>query len=340
MNSPLNPEFDPERFDYAFDINYLTTHVSISAEADFVKPGIEGTGDFPREYGENSFNIGITNNYDREKTYTLKINRQLNPNCRLQSLNTLPYVIKVYYSLNTYDYTLNVDKTVDRININAVPIFPAVLSGQAGEQKLNHGNNVFTLTVTAQDGNISSYTLTVWRDTLDTDATLSGLAVNPGAYLYPPFNPEITSYITEVENNIEEVIIDAKLRTSMAKFVNTYYDLPGTCPVKAGENHFNFFIFAENSHYYKVYSLTVTRKDNMTGMQNTNSPFSRWLKPTADGGIGINSPVAERVNIYYITGRLLDSFDKPADAFILSRLRAFAPADCKGQFRLGREINS
>ena len=59
-------------------------------------------------------------------------------------------------------------------------------------------------------------------------------------------------------------------------------------------------------------------------MQNTNSSFCRWLKPAADGGIGINSPVAEQIYIYSVTGRLLYRFDKPAGAFTLSRLRAFA----------------
>ena len=313
--------FDKENFLYELNVDYLTSKINIQPASNSFAAVFDGSGEHSLQPDENVFDVRVYTSLGTAKTYTIKINRQLNPDCRLQSLNTLPYLIQPYYSLNVCNYTLSVEKTVESIHINAVPISPATVSGQTGTQKLNHGNNLFTLTVTAQDGGTSTYTLEAWRDTLNTDAALSYLAVNPG-YLHPQFNPGITSYTAEVENDVEEIIIDAVLRTPTAKFVNTCHDLPGTYPVKAGANHFNFFIFAEDSSYHKIYSLTVTgnrfydkRKDNMTDI---NSPFCRWLKPAVYGGIGINSPFAERMNIYSVTGRLLYGFDKPAGAFDIS----------------------
>jgi hypothetical protein len=208
---------------------------------------------------------------------------------------------------------LNVEKTVDSISINAVPISPAAdLSGQIGMQKLNYGRNLFTFTVTAEDGETSStYTLEVWREPLDTDAALSYFAVSPG-YLSPSFNPEITSYTAEVGSSVEEVIIDALLRSPTAKFTPGYAK-PGKYPVKTGKNWFSFNVSAENSLFNNSYVLTITRKDNTT---NT-ARLTRDIPAVSirNGTIEINTPVAERINIYAVTGTLLYSFDKPAGAF-------------------------
>jgi uncharacterized protein YjdB len=406
VESPLQLSFDSERFTYNLDVSYLTTEVEILAEADFQDPGLDGTGIIPLEYGENTLIVHLTNNYDREKTYTLKINRSAYPGYlhnltlnasvwegtdlvtsalplpfdktqlnydlavssptdsvdisaqselplygvkgtgsfplnfgqnvftvyvdanvpivytvrinrpintykQLGSLDCYPHSILPAYSPDIYEYTLHVGKTVDSIYINAVPVSPAALSGQTGAQRLNDGLNRFTFTVTAMDGGTSTYTLEVWREPRNSDAALSYLAVDPG-YLSPSFDPEITSYSAEVENSVEEVIIDAELRSPTAKFVPGY-DKPGKYPVKTGKNRFNFNVSTENSLSTNSYTLTVTRKGNTT---NT-ARITRNI-PTVgirNGTIEINTPAAERINIYSVTGTLLYSFDKPAGAF-------------------------
>ncbi|MDR0612023.1 MAG: cadherin-like beta sandwich domain-containing protein [Dysgonamonadaceae bacterium] len=221
----------------------LTTDVRISTEADFP------------EHGENVFNIGTTNNYNRTRTYTLKINRRQNPNRQLQSLNCYPHYISPAYSLNTHDYTLRAGKSVESISINATPISLATVSGQTGTQKLNHGRNLFTFTVTTLDMESSTYTLEVWCEELDTNAALSYLTVNPG-YIRLAFSPDTTSsYTAEVENG------------------------------------FNFLVFSEAGSRHKIYSLTVTRKDNMT---NT-AQITRDMPAVSirNGIIETDTPVAE-----------------------------------------------
>ena len=108
-------------------------------------------------------------------------------------------------------------------------------------------------------------------------------------------------------------MIDISLRSPLATF-GSDYNSPGIYKINHGDNLFNFLIFAENKDYSKLYSLTVTRKDNIIGMQD------------------INSPVAERIYIYSVTGRLLYSFDKPVGR--AGKPRPYTGTDCKGQLRM------
>ena len=195
---------------------------------------------------------------------------------------------------------------MESINTSAVPVSPAVLSGQTGTQKPNHGGNLFTFTVTAMDGGTSTYTLEVTKEELDTDPALSYLAVNPG-YLSPPFNPGITSYTTEVESGVEEVIIDAELRTPTAKFALNY-NKPGKYPVKTGENGFNFFVSAEDGRQSKIYSLSVTRKGLSTDMPEINSPDVY----ISNGVLYVNTVIPCEVSVYSVTDKLLYGLGKSA----------------------------
>ena len=138
--------------------------------------------------------IILTNNYDREKGYTIKVQKRLNPHFQLLDLNVAGHQIEPRYQLNIYNYKLNVSKTTDKININAVPVSPATVSGPTGEQHINEGNNLFTFNVTGETGNTATYTLDVYREYLDRDIFVLDIAVNPDAYLNPPFNSNITDY--------------------------------------------------------------------------------------------------------------------------------------------------
>ncbi|MBE5944348.1 MAG: beta-N-acetylglucosaminidase [Lachnospiraceae bacterium] len=89
------------------------------------------------------------------------------PNNCLKSLSIDGYSLTPTYAINsTNDYSLIVSQNVETININATTVnASARISGSTGTVSLAQGTNYINITVTAPNGNIRTYKLTVVRGT-------------------------------------------------------------------------------------------------------------------------------------------------------------------------------
>jgi hypothetical protein len=117
------------------------------------------------------------------------------------------------FSAGVTDYTTNVGNAVESIQIT-----PTVADGNAtvtvnnvdvtsGSSSqpidLNFGVNVITVKVTAQDGTVKTYTITVIR-ALSNNANLSNLTVSNGT-LTPSFQESVKQYSVDVPSNVDQI---------------------------------------------------------------------------------------------------------------------------------------
>lgn len=89
-----------------------------------------------------------------------------NPNNWLKSLTVGDYDLTPKFAVNkTTEYSLTVPKNVKSVTISAKPVNGYATVSGAGTKSLATGNNVFKITVKAQNGNKRTYTLNIIRST-------------------------------------------------------------------------------------------------------------------------------------------------------------------------------
>ena len=107
------------------------------------------------------------------KSATIKLRTQAeieasySKNANLKSLGVEGYSISPAFNKESFEYTLEVENNVERVNITGgVEDSTAHVSG-FGTVDLTEGANKFEIVVTAQKGNTNKYTITITRKELD-----------------------------------------------------------------------------------------------------------------------------------------------------------------------------
>ena len=131
------------------------------------------------------------------------------------------------------------------------------------------GSNPFNLLVTAADGTTTkTYTLTVTREAVSSNADLSALVLAETA-LSPVFDATTTSYTATVGNAIESVTVTATTADTDATILHSGFTIgsgiPKTLPIlgatlQVGPNEFPLTVTAADGTP-KTYTLTVTREE-------------------------------------------------------------------------------
>jgi hypothetical protein len=156
------------------------------------------------------------------------------------------------FSGNETNYTLDVDKEVDKLVINAAATHDEATVTGAGEQTVNIGNdNVFEIEVTAKDGvTTKKYTITVTRADKSKVATLSTLSVSTG-YLSPEFKPDVLEYAVDVASNVRNITLNATSAN------NATIEGLGNKTLSGAKNTFEITVIAEDGQTTEVYTVTV-----------------------------------------------------------------------------------
>jgi len=116
---------------------------------------------------------------NNSKTVTIR-NFVYNTDATLSNLSVSEGELLPEFNSNIYNYTVNVEYGVEEIAITATPNNPNAIVTGTGTFSLEEGENIFTLTVTAEDGATElSYIITINRSVNVKDSNLSKI------YLYP-----------------------------------------------------------------------------------------------------------------------------------------------------------
>ena len=171
----ISPGFSESKTEYTCTVAPNVTKVKINAERKSDKSSfVKNYG--PREvnlnYGENKILIQVqaeNTGSKYRKSYTIKITRtdDRDTDSTLSSLSVDNGNFK--FDKNTRDYTVNVNYAIDKINVSATASSAKATVEGVGERELLVGENVIGITVTAENGAKTTYTIKVNR--LPEDAT-------------------------------------------------------------------------------------------------------------------------------------------------------------------------
>jgi hypothetical protein len=163
-------------------------------------------------------------------------------------------------------YTVAVPNATTSITVTAVQADPSAtltISPSATVNNLPVGNTVFTIEVTAPNGNQKIYFVTVTRAAPGGNNNLSALVVSAGALVPFPFAAATTSYTVAVSNTTLSTTVTATVEDSTAtlKINNaaaTSGIAAGPIALAVGPNSIPIEVTAQNLTT-KTYTVTVNR---------------------------------------------------------------------------------
>lgn len=204
----ISTVFKPDKLEYEVSLPYNYEKINIIAEPNDQNATITGDGRRYLNEGTNEYEIIVKATDGTTTTYKIKILREdANPDNTLKNLNIEGYILSPKFKKDIYEYTLNVDESVENIIINAEPSYELATVLGTGEFKLATGDNAFVITVVAENNEEQKYTILVNKN--KGNSKLSELKVN-GHKLDKDFNSENYIYKMTVKNNIDKLNIIAK----------------------------------------------------------------------------------------------------------------------------------
>ena len=169
------------------EVETTKTSIKIAATAEDKAATVSGTGTKTLKEGKNTFTVKVTAENGSVKSYTIVVTRKVSPkstNNLLSSLKVDGTTVKGF-NKNTTSYNLGeVANTKTSIKIAATAADSKAKVVGAGTKTLKEGKNTFTVKVTAENGNVKSYTLVITRKAKavevvkSSNANLMGITIN------------------------------------------------------------------------------------------------------------------------------------------------------------------
>ena len=167
----------------------------------------------------------------------------------LKSLSVKDYTLTPSFSSSTTSYTVNVPASVTSVTINAAANHSAAKVSGAGNVNLSGESTTATIKVTAEDGTVKNYTVTINKEKetpppvveeKSNDATLKSLDVS-GYTLIPTFNSATTTYSIRVGNAVTGLNVSA-----IANHEKATVDISGNLGWVEGNNTITIKVTAED----------------------------------------------------------------------------------------------
>ncbi len=203
-NNKITPEFNKNTINYTLTVKKDVTSVKINATLESDKSSFnKGYG--PRtvnlNYGVNSVLIKVTSESGATKTYTIKITREddRSSNNYLKSLNVSSGDFT--FNKKTLNYSFTVQNDVTSLNVIATAEDAKSTVSGAKTYNLKEGLNKITITVTAENKQIRTYTLQVTRIVKNISKEVNNKLGSLEITNYQiNFDPETTIYNLTIEN--------------------------------------------------------------------------------------------------------------------------------------------
>ena len=155
--------FDKSKSSYDVEVESDVDKVTINATTESSKARISGHGLINLKYGINKVELKVTAENESVKVYTININRSddREANNDLSDLKIDNGTIN--FDKLTTTYNVEVKNRVDKLLVTATPESEKATVTGAGEKDLIVGDNKIEIKVTAENGNVKTYTLIVKR---------------------------------------------------------------------------------------------------------------------------------------------------------------------------------
>ncbi len=259
----LNPSFDPNTLEYNFDTHKVNIEITAIPNNKYAK--VEISGSLKLSLGLNEIEIKVTSETGDIRIYKINANFVLDDNNYLSNLTTNTG-LEQEFSKELLEYTKTTEDS--RITINAIAESKNAtysITDSTGNiidtfpQELTLGENIFFVNVTAQNGNVRTYQITITRNK-SSDSKLSNLTTSEG--LNEEFNSE--SYQYTLNTKAHNLTITPTVRNEYASY--KILDINGDIVdndvnLITGSNIYMIIVTAENGTT-STYNLVVNRSDN------------------------------------------------------------------------------
>lgn len=250
-NAILN--FDPKVKNYEVSVPVGTSVAEISFETTHELAKAELNGDVNlKTDAENVFNIVVTAQDGTVQTYVVTIKfRTIDSDSKLKELND--NLGKLKFDPDKTEYDIDVPYNTDKLTFQYVCESDFAVVQIDSPDKLVTGEvNVYTVTVTAEDGTQTIYTVNVTKNMMIDDAKLESIKPSWGT-LMPDFSSENTEYKIVVPNSVTDMSFEYVLINELSDIKVKYPEA-----LVEGDNVFTFTVTAQNGEY-TVYTVVVTR---------------------------------------------------------------------------------
>lgn len=249
-------DFSETELEYTIDkVDFEKTTVLIDAVAKDSDSKVTGTGYITLNTGNNKLYVIVTAEDGITQTrYIINIERAKDDNAYLSDIKIDNISINGFNKENL-EYNITVENNIKSLNLNAIKESDLATVNITGNNNfITTGNNVVTITVTSESGNLNIYKINVTRKK-STNNYLSNIALSTGL-LDPTFNKEINEYTVNVDRSVSSVTITPTLEDLSAN-----YKIEGPQTLQIGTNEYIVTVTSESGGL-NVYKINVNRNSS------------------------------------------------------------------------------
>ncbi len=248
----LAPDFDPNVTDYTLVVPFSVERIEFVYMLRDNTSTVEIAGEDLLVAGqENLYEIKVTATDGEYTIYRVAVTRNLiSSDATLSEININGEPLKGFDPA-VNEYFITIPNSVKEMLVEAVANYMAAKVDITEPEQLAVGENVYVITVTAEDGTVAEYKITVTRLEVDSDATLKELYTDKGEI---EFDPNVTEYEIKLENDVTSIAITYEVSSPYARA-----ELLGNSVLVEGDNIYTITVTADDGTV-KVYTITVNRR--------------------------------------------------------------------------------
>lgn len=168
----LSPRFNKNTTNYSIVVGDNVDSITVNAIPEDSNASVNVTGNTGLAVGVNKINIKVTApDKKTTKTYTINVTKTANPdlaNAGLENLAIENVILTPEFSADIFEYSAKVGSTIDILNILAVPQIEGANVTIQGNENLQFGENIITISVVAKDGiTKNDYIINVYKKTAE-----------------------------------------------------------------------------------------------------------------------------------------------------------------------------
>ena len=272
----LNPVFNKDNKGiYVISVANDVKSIILTGDKEYESSTVTGLGIHTLVEGDNPITVEVISESGNKFSYALNVIREKSSNAYLSNLGVRGYDITPAFDKKVTSYTLDVDSSVNYVNIYANLENPSSVVTGIGNKDLSYGENEFDILVTAANGDTKTYKIVINRPYVESNK-IKNLSVNEGS-LSPSFDKEIQNYDIYIPYENESLTLNVELEDE-----NSSFEIKGNKNFKVGENKVEIEVTSKSGNK-RIYTLYVVRQ----------VASNNYLK-----------------NIYVSDGELSPSFDK------------------------------
>lgn len=222
--------FSYDKFDYSMEVSSDVSSVDVSVSTVNSGASVLGNGTITLEEGENKIELVVTAENGNVSTYNVVINRQIKEeDIVLSNTNSLESItieeIEFEFDKDTLEYNLEVPFETNKINISYELEDDTANIEADNEVELIVGLNKINIAVTAENGDVRTYTLNITRKEVAMSEVLNATGVkynNENKYIYgidvDTSTDSLIENIKSVSTSISVVIKDSEGKVKSGVF--------------------------------------------------------------------------------------------------------------------------